>query len=60
MSLTALIDNDKELRDKINSAFLRPKLENKPLLAEPLTKNYSLVGIAFDYIFRFFLENLDP
>ena len=60
MSLTALIKGDKELRHKISSAFSRPKLEkNKPLLAEPLTKNYGLVGTAFDYIFRFFLENIN-
>ncbi len=33
MSLTSLIRNDKELRDKIREAFSRPKLEkNKPLL----------------------------
>jgi hypothetical protein len=57
MSLTSLIKSDKELRDKISTTFLRPKLEKSmPLLAEPLTKNYSLVGTAFDYIFRFFLE----
>lgn len=60
MSLTSLIRTDKELRDKIKEAFSRPKLEkNKPLLVEPLTKNYSLVGIAFDYIFRFYLERLN-
>ena len=60
MSLTSLIRSDKDLRHKISSAFSRPKLEkNKSLLAEPLTKNYSLVGIAFDYIFRFFLEKIN-
>lgn len=59
MSLTKLIEKDKELRDKIRSAFSRPKRENKPLLAEPLTKNYGLVGTAFDYIFRFFLEKIN-
>lgn len=60
MSLTALIRIDRDLRDRISSAFSRPKLEkNKPLLAEPLTKNHSLVGIAFDYIFRFFLERIN-
>ncbi len=57
MSLTSLIKSDKELRDKIRSTFSRPKLKkNKPLLVEPLTKRYGLVGTAFDYIFRFFLE----
>ena len=60
MSLTALIKDDKELRHKISNAFSRPNLEkNKPLLAEPLTKNYGLVGTAFDYIFRFFLEKIN-
>lgn len=57
MSLTSLIKNDKELRDAINSAFKRPKVDkSKPLLAEPLTKNYGTVGVAFDYLFRFYLE----
>ena len=60
MSLTALIKSDKDLGHKISSAFSRPKLEkNKPLLAEPLTKNYVLFGTAFDYIFRFFLEKIN-
>ena len=27
-----------------------------PLKAPPLTKNYSLVGVAFDYLMRFYLE----
>lgn len=60
MSLTSLIKSDKELRDKIREAFLRPKLDkSKPLLAEPHTKRYGLVGIAFDYLFRFYLERLN-
>lgn len=60
MSLTSIIDRDKELRHKIGNAFLRPKLErNRPLLAEPLTEHYGLVGTAFDYIFRFFLEKIN-
>jgi len=60
MSLTSLIKSDKELRDKIKKAFSRPKLEkNKPLLVEPHTRRYGLVGTAFDYIFRFYLERLN-
>ena len=60
MSLTSLIRSDKELRHKISKAFSRPELDkNKPLLAKPLTKHHSLVGIAFDYIFRFFLEKIN-
>lgn len=60
MSLTLFIKNDKELRDKIKSTFLCPKLDKSMmLLAEPLTKRYGLVGTAFDYIFRFYLERLN-
>ena len=60
MSLTSLIKSDKELRDKIKKAFSRPKLEkNKPLLVEPHTRRYGLVGTAFDYMFRFYLERLN-
>lgn len=60
MSLTSLIRSDKELREKISKAFSRPKLvKNKPLLVEPHTKHYGLVGTAFDYIFRFYLERLN-
>lgn len=60
MSLTSLIQNDKELRDEIRAVFLRPKLDKKqPLLVQPHTKRYGLVGTAFDYIFRFYLEKLN-
>lgn len=60
MSLTSLIDSDKELKDKIRTTFSRPKLDrNRALLVEPRTKHYSLVGTAFDYIFRFYLERLN-
>jgi len=60
MSLTSLIRSDKELREEIRKAFSRPKLDrNKQLLAEPQTKHYGLVGTAFDYIFRFYLERIN-
>lgn len=60
MSLTSLIKSDKELREKIRATFSRPKLEkNKPLLVEPRTKHHSLVGTAFDYLFRFYLERIN-
>ena len=57
MSLTSLIKNDKELRNAIKTTFIRPKLNRtKPLLVQPNTKHYGLVGTAFDYLFRFYLE----
>lgn len=60
MSLTSLIKSDKELRDKIRVTFSRPKLgKNRPLLVEPRIKHHSLIGTAFDYIFRFYLERIN-
>jgi hypothetical protein len=59
LSLTSLIDSDKELKAKFKSAFTRPKLEKKPLLVEPHTKSYGLVGTAFDYLFRFNMERIN-
>lgn len=59
MSLTSIVKSDKELREKFKSLFIRPKLEKgQELLFEPQTKNSSIVGIAFDYLFRFHLERL--
>ena len=37
----------------------RIKLEGE-LAASPITKNYPLVGTAFDYLFRFYLEHRNP
>ncbi len=37
----------------------RIKLEGE-LTAPPITKNYPLVGTAFDYLFRFYLEHKNP
>lgn len=39
--------------------FQTPKLSGE-LLAIPQTKNYSLIGTAFDYLLRFHIERLNP
>lgn len=61
MSLTSFL-NVKEVREKFREEF--PKLFNfrvkTPLLAPPLTKNYQLVGTAFDYLLRFYIKRLNP
>ncbi len=42
-----LVNNMKEI----------PKIPvKKEILVEPLTKNYSLIGTAFDYLFRFYIQ----
>jgi hypothetical protein len=57
MSLTSFIKIP-EVKEKLSEIIKRPdiKLDGK-IKAIPLTKNYSLVGTAFDYLLRFVLES---
>jgi len=56
MSLTSFI-NKKEIRQRFVEVFPLPKINyDAELKAPPLTKNYSLVGTAFDYLLRFYIE----
>jgi len=60
MSLTRFI-KEKEIRDKFNEVFLKPSAKlNGEMKAPPLTKNYPLVGTAFDYLFRFYIKAHNP
>jgi hypothetical protein len=60
MSLTSLIREDAVLRNRIMASFVRPAIEVKlPIAAEPRSESYGLVGTAFDYMFRFVLENMN-
>lgn len=60
MSLTSLLKN-KDVREKFSQEFLKPKFNLKQeILATPITKNYGLVGTAFDYLMRFYLEYINP
>jgi hypothetical protein len=46
--------------EKFLSTVTRPDFKfDKPILAPPLTSNYQLVGIAFDYLLRFYLERIN-
>ena len=60
MSLTGLL-SIQEVKQKFNETFYRPnvKLEGE-ILAIPQTKNYSLVGTAFDYLVRFYIKYKKP
>ncbi|MFA4861416.1 hypothetical protein [Methanoregula sp.] len=56
MSLTQFLQ-DPEVKDRFRSEFKKPAVTRKMLLqAPPQTNNYSLVGSAFDYLLRFYLE----
>lgn len=60
MSLTSLLSdgNHQELKNKFKTEFLSPSFNLKAeLKAPPLTQNYAIVGTAFDYLLRFYLEH---
>lgn len=51
----------KDVQEKFKEIFPKPKFDTEQeLLAPPLTKNYSIVGQAFDYLFRFILKQKFP
>lgn len=60
MSLKTFLDN-KDVRAKFSAEFTKPKLAvKKESLASPVTRHYSLVGTAFDYLMRFYIKWLNP
>lgn len=62
MSLTSILKGKefKELREKFAYDFLKPAFNIKTeLKAPPLTNNYTIVGTAFDYLMRFYLQHLN-
>jgi len=60
VSLKTFLDN-KDVRAKFSEEFPKPKFSlKKEILAPPVTKHYSLVGTAFDYLMRFYIKRLNP
>lgn len=61
MSLTSFLKSSADVRQRFKVEFAMPPLDaTKELAAPPLTENYSLVGTAFDYLLRFYIERLNP
>lgn len=61
MSLTSFLKNSADVRQRFKAEFTMPSMDTtKQLAAPPLTQNYSLVGTAFDYLLRFYVERLNP
>lgn len=59
MSLTQIIKME-EVKEFLDKNFIFPKIKvQAKLLAPPLTKNYALVGTAFDYLIRFYVQRLN-
>ena len=60
MSLTSLLAVA-QIRQKFKETFPKPNVKlDGPILAAPQTKNYPLVGTAFDYLVRFYIESQNP
>jgi len=60
MSLTTFLNN-KDVRARFSEEFTKPKFAlKKEISAPPVTKHYSLVGTAFDYLLRFYIKWLNP
>ena len=58
MSLTSFLKLP-DVREKFRQEFVKPRVATgKELLAPPLSKRYSTVGTAFDYLLRFYLQRL--
>src|SRR5579859_204481 len=61
MSLTSLLDISPALRAKLREEFRKPDFLIKAVIkAPPLTDDYGIVGGAFDYLFRFYIEKMNP
>jgi hypothetical protein len=62
MSLTSILTDigNQKLRDKFKTEFIHPRFKfSTELKAEPKTLNYGIVGTAFDYLIRFYLERIN-
>src|SRR5437868_12383522 len=56
MSLTSFLSRP-DVRQRFRDEVTRPpSISDKQILAPALTNRYSLVGTAFDYLFRFHLQ----
>src|SRR5262249_26597489 len=60
MSLTSFLKVP-DVRERLRVEFTVPPFAmGSTLLQPPVTKNYSCVGAAFDYLLRFYAERLNP
>lgn len=61
MSLTAFLKNNADVRENFKRQFGKPPFKvERDLLAPPLTKHYTTIGTAFDYLLRFYIKHLNP
>jgi hypothetical protein len=60
MSLTSFIQSP-DIKARFKEEFHKPRFNDKQIsmIAPPLTKNYRIVGTAFDYLLRFHLQRVN-
>ncbi len=59
MSLTSFLKIPR-IRAMFSTSIPKPKIKiESDILTPPLTKNYTIVGIAFDYLLRMFLKRIN-
>lgn len=59
MSLSSIIHDQKAIRDGLRARVVKPSIRFEAIKAAPLTTNYRIVGTAFDYVLRFFLQRIN-
>jgi hypothetical protein len=60
MSLSSFLEK-KDVKDRFRTEFNKPRFSvKKELRGPPRSKRYSLVGTAFDYLLRFYLQHIHP
>ena len=61
MSLVTFITNNRDVREYFRREFKKPNFQIKrDILAAPLSTRYTLLGTAFDYLLRFYIQHLNP
>lgn len=63
MSLTSLLKGNADVRLRFRTEFPKPEFhfdKTKPLLVEPHSNRFGLMGTAFDYVLRFQIQRLNP
>ena len=59
MSLTSIIRDRADIREGLRARVVRPPIQFGTIQALPLTEHYGVVGTAFDYLLRFYLQRIN-
>lgn len=59
MSLSSIIHDQEAIRNGLRARVVKPPIKFDAIKAVPRTTNYRIVGTAFDYLLRFFLERIN-